>query len=227
MAIKRNNNIDFDDFAEKYKDYLSDSLKSIDSNTSYYHESKVKITKREINFDPEAILDFGCGIGMITKFLYKHFPVCNLFAYDNSEKSLSYVKSQLPNINCLDNLNIETKFDLIFVSNVIHHVKSSDRNDFLTKIRSLLNNNGKVIIFEHNPYNPITLKIVSDCDFDVDAELIKKNNLIDLCSKNKLQVINSGYIHFFPSKLKIFFNLEKYMKWFFLGAQYFCIFKKD
>ena len=54
MAIKRNNNIDFDDFAEKYKDYLSDSLKSIDSNTSYYHESKVKITKREINFDKSS-----------------------------------------------------------------------------------------------------------------------------------------------------------------------------
>ena len=67
---------------------------------------------------------------MITKFLYKYFPGSNLFAYDNSEKSLSYVKSQLPSINCLDNLNIETKFDLIFVSNVIHHVKSSDRNDF-------------------------------------------------------------------------------------------------
>ena len=163
---------------------------------------------------------------MITKFLYKYFPGSNLFAYDNSEKSLKYVKSQLPNINCLDSLNIETKFDLIFVSNVIHHVKSSDRNGFLTKIRSLLNSNGKVIIFEHNPYNPITLKIVSDCDFDADAELIKKNDLINLCKKNNFKIIKSGYIHFFPSKLSFLFKLESYLKWFFLGAQYFCLFRK-
>jgi len=227
MTIKRNNNIDFDDFAEKYKDYLSDSLKSIDSNASYYHEAKVKITKREIGFDPETILDFGSGIGMITKYLYRYFPDCALFAYDNSEKSLNYLASKFPKTNCLNNLNISQKFDLIFVSNVIHHVKNPDRDDFLTKIRSLLNDEGRIIIFEHNPYNPITLKIVANCDFDTDAELIKKKKLINLCKKNKLNLINSGYIHFFPSQLKYFFSLEKYLKWFFLGAQYFCIFKKN
>ena len=32
-----------------------------------------------------------------------------------------------------------------------------------------------MFIFEHNPYNPITLKMVANCEFDADAELIKEN----------------------------------------------------
>ena len=83
-----------------------------------------------------------------------------------------------------------------------------------------------MFIFEHNPYNPLTLKLVANCEFDVDAELIKKKDLIKICKKNKFNIFKSGYIHFFPSKLGFMFKLENYLKWLFLGAQYFCLFKK-
>ena len=86
---------------------------------------------------------------------------------------------------------------------------------------------GNLLIYEHNPYNPVTLKIVANCEFDADAELIKKKDLIKICNLNNLKLKKSGYIHFFPSKLKFLFKVEKYFKWFFLGAQYFFIFKKN
>tara|TARA_Y100000590_G_scaffold455548_1_gene604429 strand:+ start:46 stop:735 length:690 start_codon:yes stop_codon:yes gene_type:complete len=217
----------FDDFASKYDDYISTSIQSIDNNLSYYHDCKAKITKREINFNPNNILDFGCGVGILTKYLIDYFPDSQMYAYDNSEESLKYLKEKLPKVICLNNLNTDKKFDLIFLSNVIHHVTNSEREDLFKKIYSLLNEKGQLIIFEHNPLNPVTLKIVAKCEFDKDAELIKKKNLVNICLNNKLKVINSGYIHFFPSKLKLFFGLEKYLKWLFLGAQYFCIFEKE
>ena len=99
------------------------------------------------------------------------------------------------------------KIYLIILSNVIHHVKSGERNNLFKKIYNLLDDNGSLLIYEHNR-NPLTLKVVANCEFDIDAELINKKNLIKLCNENNFKLQKSGYIHFFPSKLKFFFNLE-------------------
>ena len=223
---KNNKSVNFDDFSTNYEDKILKSFGNIDSNVSYYHSGKAKIAKRELAFDPNKILDFGCGIGSMLKFLKENFKNSEFYAFDESLKSLEHIKLNYPDVNCLYDLNTIEKFDLIILSNVIHHVKSSERNNFFKKIYNLLDDNGKLLIFEHNPYNPITLRVVANCEFDIDAELIKKKNLIKLCNENNFQLQKSGYIHFFPSKLKFFFNLERYLKWFFLGAQYFCIFRK-
>ena len=223
---EKNKTIDFDDFASKYENYLSDSFGKIDNNVSYYHKAKIKILKKELNIAPKKILDFGCGIGLMLGHLKDNFIDSQLYAYDDSLKSLDYVKSKYPDINCINNLNHNLKFDLIFISNVIHHVKSFEREQLFNKIYNMLNDQGKLFIFEHNPYNPITLKVVANCEFDLNAELIKKNDLIKVCNKSNFIIEKYGYIHFFPSKLKFLFVLESYLKWLFLGAQYFCMFKK-
>ena len=223
---KIDKSINFDDFSSNYEDKILKSFENIDSNVSYYHSGKAKIAKRELASNPNKILDFGCGIGSMLKFLKENFNHSKFYAYDESLKSLELVKIKYPDVNCIHSLDTIEKFDLIFVSNVIHHVKSSERNDLFKKIYNLLDDNGRLLIYEHNPYNPITLKVVANCEFDIDAELINKKNLIKLCNENDFKLQKSGYIHFFPSKLKFFFNLERYLKWLFLGAQYFCIFRK-
>jgi len=225
--MKKNDKpINFDDFSSDYENKILKSFGNIDSNVSYYHSGKAKIAKRELASSPNKILDFGCGIGSMLKFLKENFNSSKFYAYDESLKSLEHVKIKYPDVNCIHSLDTIEKFDLIFVSNVIHHVKSSERNDFFKKIYSLLDDNGRLLIYEHNPYNPITLKVVANCEFDIDAELINKKNLIKLCNENNFKLQKSGYIHFFPSKLKFFFNLERYLKWLFLGGHCICIFRK-
>ena len=223
---KINKTINFDDFSSSYENQILKSFGNIDSNVSYYHSGKAKIAKRELTFNPDKILDFGCGIGSMLKFLKENFNYSKFYAYDESSKSLEHVKKKYPDVNCMYNLNTIEKFDLIILSNVIHHVKSGERNNLFKKIYNLLDDNGSLLIYEHNPYNPLTLKVVANCEFDIDAELINKKNLIKLCNENNFKLQKSGYIHFIPSKLKFFFNLERYLKWLFLGAQYFCIFRK-
>ena len=227
LKNKENKPVNFDNFTSNYENTISKSFGGMDNNVSYYHLTKSIIAKREIGYNPNKILDFGCGIGSMLKFLKESFNNSKFYAYDESLKSLEYIKKNYPDVSCLNNFDISEKFDLIFVSNVVHHVKSKDRYNFFQKIYKLLDDNGILLIYEHNPYNPITLKVVANCEFDVDAELIKKKDLIKLCNENNFHLQKSGYIHFFPSKLKFLFNLEKYLKWLFLGAQYFCIFKKN
>ena len=222
-----NKPVNFDDFASNYENYISDSFGIIDNDVSYYHSAKAKIAKSELDYTPKKILDFGCGIGLMIKFLIENFHYSKFFAYDASTKSLEYIKKKYPKVNCIETLNTKERFDLIFISNVVHHVKNSERNDLFKKIYNLLTEDGSLLIYEHNPYNPIALRAVANCEFDTDAELIKKKNLIKLCEFNNLKLKKSGYIHFFPSKLKMLFKIEKYLKWLFLGAQYFCIFKKN
>lgn len=227
MTSKRDQKkINFDHYADSYKEYITKSFGNIENNLSYYHTKKCEILKRELGYNPKKILDFGCGVGTMLELLTKNFKSSSFYAYDESKKSMLYIKKNFPKINCLNNLKTNEKFDLIFLSAVMHHVKSTDRDILLKNIYNLLNPNGVMFIFEHNPYNPLTLKMVENCEFDADAELIKKNELINLCEKNHFKKIKSGYIHFFPSKLSFLFKLENYLKWFFLGAQYFCLFKK-
>ena len=226
MKKTNHDKINFDNYTAIYENQILKSFEGIDNNLSYYHEGKAKIARRELSHIPNKILDFGCGIGLLLRHLKKNFNKSEFFAYDESIKSLEQIKLNFPDVSCLKNIDDDQKFDLIVVSNVIHHVKSGERNSFFQKISKLLDKNGQLLIFEHNPFNPVTLKVVANCEFDADAELIKKNDLIKLCFKNNFEIEKSGYIHFFPSKLKFFFNFEKYLKWFFLGAQYFCIFRK-
>ena len=227
MTSERNQKkINFDNYADNYKEHINKSFASFENNLSYYHIKKSEILKMELGYQPKKILDLGCGVGTMLKLLSKQFPDSVFYAQDESPKSMDYIKKNHPNVNCLSDLNTEEKFDLIFLSNVIHHVKSSERDDLFKKIHSLLNPDGKLFIFEHNPYNPLTLKLVANCEFDADAELIKKKDLIKICKRNNLKIFKSGYIHFFPSKLGFLFKIENYLKWLFLGAQYFCIFQK-
>ena len=227
MGSERNQKkINFDNYADNYNEHINKSFGSLENNLDYYHIKKSEILKMELGYQPKKILDLGCGVGTMLKLLSKQFPDSIFYAQDESPKSMDYIKKNHPNVNCLSDLNTEEKFDLIFLSNVIHHVKSSERDDLFKKIHSLLNPEGKLFIFEHNPYNPLTLKLVANCEFDADAELIKKKDLIKICKRNNLKIFKSGYIHFFPSKLGFLFKIENYLKWLFLGAQYFCIFQK-
>tara|TARA_Y100001936_G_C15875277_1_gene559888 strand:- start:96 stop:779 length:684 start_codon:yes stop_codon:yes gene_type:complete len=227
MSSKRDQKkINFDNYADNYKDYIAKSLGNLEDNLNYYHIKKSEILKKELGYRPKKILDLGCGVGTMLELLIKNFQGSVFYAYDESKKSMDYIKKKFPKINCLDNLETNEKFDLIFISAVVHHVKSGDRDDLFRNIYNLLSPNGVMFVFEHNPYNPVTLKMVTNCEFDADAELIKKNDLINLCKRNNFKIIKSGYIHFFPSKLGFLFKLESYLKWFFLGAQYFCLFKK-
>ena len=66
--------------------------------------------------------------------LMENFQESSFYAYDESKKSMDYIKKNFPKINCLNNLKTSEKFDLIFLSNVVHHVKSNDRETLFKNI---------------------------------------------------------------------------------------------
>jgi SAM-dependent methyltransferase len=225
--MKNKKKINFDQYSNDYKHYINDSIDKFDKNLSYYHQSKIEITKNRAIRNPKNILDFGCGVGTMIPYMKKKFKKSKIYAFDESKDSLKFLKKRYPFVSCLKKINGNIKFDLIFLSGVIHHIDRSIRKRILKKIYLSLKPKGKLIIFEHNPYNPLTNIVVKNCEFDRDAQLIKRKELINICENVSFVVDDSAYVYFFPTSMKKFKVLEKYLEWFFLGAQYFCIFKKN
>lgn len=84
----------------------------------------------------------------------------------------------------------------------------------------VLGSAGTLVIFEHNPYNPLTVKAVNTCEFDVNARLIVARQMKSACLAAGFSHVDIRYRIFFPRALSRLRMLEKYMTHIPLGAQY-------
>lgn len=233
--MKRKNSstkkVDFDNYSLNYRDVLKKSLGYFGKNDEFFDKLKLfYIEKWAIKYsEVKDILEFGCGIGKLASLLAKKFPHANVYGYDQSKKSLAVAKEENirnKNISFGDELLEIKKFDLIVISNVFHHIPHKERVPTLTFLKELLKGKGKIIIFEHNPLNPLTCFIVKICPFDVDAELISRYKFIKTAKSCNLKVINKMYILFTPWSLTIFRCLERFLHQIPLGAQYMLLLEK-
>lgn len=222
--------VNFDDYSSNYNEILQKQHSRF-GDISYYSEYKVQIVK---NLCPDIkkanILEYGCGIGRNLPYLQKLFNDSKIYGFDISKESLKIAKTRNPKVILLNEnelIKYEGYFDIIFITAVYHHINPTLRNEITAKIVKLIKSSGKIIIFEHNPYNPITRHMVNTCVFDKDAILLTKSELISLFKPYGLECKNSGYTLFVPPRLKRFNFIEKILKWLPLGGQYYvCLQKK-
>jgi hypothetical protein len=94
----------------------------------------------------------------------------------------------------------------------------------LVRLRALLKPGGCIAVFEHNPINPVTRRLVADCAFDEDAVLLSLRETRDLLTRETgLSVRDSGYSLFFPHPLRRLRFLEAILRWLPLGGQYYVV----
>ena len=48
--------INFDNYADNYKEYITKSLGNIENNLNYYHIKKSEILKKELGYQPKKFL---------------------------------------------------------------------------------------------------------------------------------------------------------------------------
>jgi 2-polyprenyl-3-methyl-5-hydroxy-6-metoxy-1,4-benzoquinol methylase len=215
----------FDEIAERYQQALEENLRFIPGGVEYYYENRAKLARKIVNQRNSvgSILDFGGGIGLAIPHLHQQFPHAQISIYDSSAESVSRAVQQHPSTQplLLDQLS-KRKFDLIFVAGVIHHVPLDMRNEILMVLRDSLAPEGTICIFELNPLNPVTRRLVACCPFDEDANLISRRHLETLINEiDGLEVNAGGYTVFLPPVLKLLRPIEKILRWLPLGAQYY------
>ena len=180
----------------------------------------------------EHILDFGMGIGNSIPFLSEYFPSSNIHGVDISEKSLAIASEKYGSLGDFQVFDGKTTsysdetFDVVFSAGVFHHVPFSGHLDLVCEVFRTLKNGGIFMIYEHNPFNPLTCHAVNTCPFDENAVLLKPNRVRHLFQEAVTEVVMQEYRTFFPAFLKLLRPLEKYLTGFPLGAQYFVVGKK-
>ena len=149
----------------------------------------------------ESVLDFGCGIGRSMQHLREVFPKADIVGCDPSAESLVIAREQNPTCRfvSMDELNPDSKFDLVIASCVFHHIPPQDRQMAIRYCYSRLKEGGHFIIFEHNPINPVTRHLVKNCPFDTDAVLLSMRETIERMRNANLNIDESSYCLFFPA----------------------------
>ena len=216
--------VDFDDYADNYNNLVSNQLAAFDSDSEYFAEYKALLTRSLVAPSPSQILEYGCGIGRNLGALRKHFPDAELHGCDISEASLDYARRSHADVvlTTVDEVAAgKARFDLVFIAGVLHHVPPADRAAFMESVRSTLKTGGDVVIFEHNPLNPVTRHLVNTCPFDEDAVLLRPRETRGLLQSNRFDVVTKGYALFFPGILKGLRPLEGFIRWLPLGGQYY------
>lgn len=218
-----NNSVDFDQYTDNYNDLLKENTQFFSPNEEYFAKYKVEVVKNKTQNRIENILEYGCGIGRNMPFLSNAFPHAHILGSDISAASIEMAKKENPGINFFcegtDPLP-NTKFDLIFIAGVFHHIPPKQRDEVLKNLSNRLSSDGTVFIFEHNPYNPITRRIVNSCPYDADAVLLKPSELKERLVRAQYSIVANGYCLFIPPRFKQLTKLESCLGWLPLGGQY-------
>src|SRR5579859_7992447 len=218
---KANGPATFDRHIESYDQLVAESIKASGEPITYFVEYKVQCLKR-LGVE-EPILDFGCGIGNLTKRLVETYG--RVHGYDPSVESLRVAATRAAGaVMHEDVAQIPAgEFRTVVVAGVLHHVEPAARVDLLGKIAEKMAPGGRVVVFEHNPWNPLTRRAVAPCAFDDDAVLLWPWQIRSALTQVGFRDVDLRYIVFFPRFLASLRPLEPKLSWLFLGAQTMCI----
>jgi SAM-dependent methyltransferase len=209
----------FDEVASQYDEIHAKGMSPSGEPSGYFAQYKIDRLKRLGVTADASVLDFGCGVGNITELLAENFS--SVVGYDPSVGSLEVARKRLPGLTFYSDENLlpKAKFDVVVLAGVMHHVSPDERHAVISRARDALKAGGRLVIFEHNPYNPITRRVVDNCPFDEDAILLPPREVRGVLTAAGLVDVKQAFIVFFPHALAFLRRLEPAIGFFPLGAQ--------
>lgn len=218
---------EFDQYADDYLALHKANITASGEDPEYFSAYKVAETARLLkSVKVSNILDFGCGIGGSMPHFGTYFPSSSLLCADVSERSLEVAMARFPDAGSAllitgDHIELpDASFDLIFTACTFHHIPEHEHAHWFRELRRLARQNGHFVLFEHNPLNPLTVRAVNTCPFDINAKLIRAAKLRQVILNAGWRSVVIRYHVFFPSFLAFLRPLERYLSWLPLGAQY-------
>jgi ubiquinone/menaquinone biosynthesis C-methylase UbiE len=220
----------FDDCARVYDATVQSAIRASGETVQFFAELKVDLMAEGLGDCPPArILDFGCGIGNTTRAIAARFPRSRILGFDVSPESVTVARqlssSQSTQIEYVAATNAHLPFEdasvgAAFAACVFHHIEQTDREHWARELRRVLEPGAPLFLFEHNPYNPLTVRVVRRVPFDEGVELLKPRDSMRLMRRAGFATSRLRFYFFFPAFLRVFRPLERAMTRIPLGAQY-------
>lgn len=223
---------EFDRHAHGYHDQLDQALQKW-GKTSGLYVAKAKIRQlltfmkqRQIPLGNLRILDVGCGTGLIAGMLEREGP--KLYGVDLSHSMIVHNKTEAESaeqkflVSSAAQLPFAANsFDYTFSVCVFHHLSDAERVQAVHEMVRVTKPSGFIIIFEHNPLNPLTRLVVACCPLDRNARLLFPYHVRRLYQQVGLEAIEQRYFLFFPEFLSALNCFEPHLAKVPMGAQYF------
>lgn len=222
---------EFDKFADEYREIHKANIRITGEEPEFFSAYKVNDIQTVWQArNPETaamrILDFGGGTGASAPYLRKCFGKADIVIADVSQKSLDIAATR--EVERLETVWFDgaklpfedNSFDIALAACVFHHIPEEKHTILLGDIRRVLKPSGQLFVFEHNPWNPLTVHAVNTCPFDENAVLIPAPEMRRRMAKAGFRNCKVAFRIFFPNMLRGLRGLERYMTHVPLGAQY-------
>lgn len=218
----------FDDYAASYDDAVNRSLAFTGLRVDYFTRVKAAylLDLLDAHFGGAGsarVLDVGCGVGNYHPLL--HGKVAALSGVDVSPACVAQATRRNPAVayQSYDGARLpygDGAFDAVFTVCVMHHVPPARWPAFAAEMKRVVRKGGLAVVFEHNPLNPLTRRVVSNCAFDADAVLLRQGRTRALLSGAGFTGVESRSILSIPSGGRVSRRLDLALGRLGLGAQY-------
>jgi SAM-dependent methyltransferase len=214
---------DFDRYGETYEQAVDSAIAFAGQEHDFYLEAKARrlleLTRRHLGAGRPRALDVGCGVGLVDRHLS---PRLELHGVDVSPAMVERAQAANPDVSyrVYDGRRLpfaDGEFDVAFAICVLHHVDPTERGPLLAEMARVTRPGGLTLVFEHNPLNPLTRRVVRNCAFDEGVQLLGRGELERLARAAGLRVVDSEYLLFVPWRADA---LERALRRLPLGAQY-------
>ncbi len=223
---------EYDDYLEGYREAQNRQIALSGETAEYFAEYKIKKLAHwlsDLASRPAAVLDYGCGDGLMTSRVPRHFPRAAVYGIDPSSKSVERARQRYPGITfaCVQESALpfaDDSLDLVFASGVFHHIPFAEHRALLVEMFRVLKPGGAFALFELNPFNPFSAYVFLTSPFDRHARFMFPRYSRQLLGE--YGPVRVQYCSFFPRILAALRPFEPRLERIPLGAHYACIVKK-
>lgn len=201
---------EFDAVAAHYRAQLAQSVGDFGAQPDYFGEYKVADVARYAKTHKltcHRILDFGAGVGASIPFFQRFFPGAALTCGDVSAESLRLAQKEYGDVATYQPLEgvalpfADDSFDIVFAACVFHHIPAALHQPCLQELHRVLSPAGRFFLFEHNPRNPLTVRVVNRCPFDRNAVLIPAGEMQARFLQGGFSAVERKFRLFFPPEI--------------------------
>lgn len=228
---------EFDQYARAYESLHDENLSLVGADSKEFLMSKLTFCQRFAQAylvrdgGTKTFLDYGCGTGRLGQVFHDRFDsTWTYVGVDPSEASVNEARTSVDGQVAKRSIKYETLdywqqknevYDFALAACVFHHIAPPARAGAIRHIWDRIKPGGTFAIWEHNPWNPVTRRIVSTCPFDKDAVLLSLPEMKRLWSSLGVSSLTgSCFVTFFPGPLRKLEPFERLLGWLPLGGQW-------
>jgi ubiquinone/menaquinone biosynthesis C-methylase UbiE len=224
---------EFDSYIKNYRKNQDKHVALSGESGTFFAEYKVQ---KMAEWFPELVngsykvLDYGCGDGLMTFFAEKQFQKSKFYGIDPSSESIKEAQANFKSIefsvlynNIMPYAN--DSMDFVFAAGVFHHIPFDEHQQCISEIFRVLKPSGTFILFELNPFNPLTVLTFKRSPVDKNATMVFPHYGKKLVKKYGATA--TKYYCFFPAFVRKLRVLEPFMTKIPFGALYATIARKN